>query len=137
MAEKLCGLRKKSGGGLKETVLWTNSAPTSTFAGQTVTLSSDIDNFDYIKVNYRYITSSTVEYSVLASVSELKTYSGNGTGRLAMSEVSGGGYFVYRPVTYSSNTALAIGGCGYVNGTTFTTNNGLCIPTSIVGCKFR
>lgn len=120
-----------------ETTLWTNNAPTSNFAGQTISLSSDIDNFDYIKVNYRYITSSTAEYSVLASVSELKTYSGNGAGRLAMSETTGGGYFAYRPVTYSSNTALAIGGCGYANGTTFTANNGLCIPTSIVGCKFK
>ena len=40
------------GGTLKETVLWTNGSPTASFAPQDVTLSDDIDNYDFLKIEF-------------------------------------------------------------------------------------
>lgn len=44
---------QKNRGGMSETVLWTNSSPTSNFATQNVTLSESIDNYKYIKFQIR------------------------------------------------------------------------------------
>lgn len=38
------------GGGNAPTVLWTNTAPSTTFGAQTVTLSDDVSNYDFIGV---------------------------------------------------------------------------------------
>ena len=47
---------QKNRGGMSETVLWTNSAPTSNFDTQDVTLSDDYTNYDYVKF---YVRTST------------------------------------------------------------------------------
>ena len=137
MAEKLCGLRKKSGGGLKETVLWTNNAPTSDLDAQTVTLSDDITKYKYIAVNYNYSSTNTTEqyqYQVIMPVSvfvksvypvqnyipqmQLGVYS-------SIANV--------RTVMYVSATSVRFSPANNV-GQTGTSNN-RCIPTSIVGLK--
>lgn len=38
------------GGGLTITKLWENSSPSASFAGQTITLSDDVENYDFIGV---------------------------------------------------------------------------------------
>ena len=67
MAEKLASLKKKGGGGntpaSTETVLWTNNSPTSTFANQTVTLSDNISDYDYLCFEYRSTTGSSAKTS--------------------------------------------------------------------------
>jgi len=77
MSEKLCALRKIGGGGtLKETTLWTNSAPTSNFGSQIVTISEPISNFDIIYCKYRASTSNDNTYITYWSESE---FSGGNT----------------------------------------------------------
>jgi len=63
MAEKLCELRKKGGGGGKytETVLWTNPSPNSTMARTTVTLSDDWSNYDYLKIPVKLLAADANE----------------------------------------------------------------------------
>lgn len=50
MAEKLCGLKKKGGGQLSETVLWTNPNPTDAMNEIVITTSDNISNYKYLSV---------------------------------------------------------------------------------------
>lgn len=64
------------GGSLDETTLWINPNPTSDFAQQSITLSDDIDNYDYIKIEVKGNTSSTwsaPNICILCSVEDFKT----------------------------------------------------------------
>ena len=130
MSEALCELRKKGGGGGKytETSLWTNSAPTSSFAQQEVTLSDNIDNYDFIKVNFRNSTSDSTEIGTLISASDVAKSSVY----LAFEVIVSSAAYVRRIQKTSSNS-VSITGCYRLNGTL----NTACIPTSIAGCKFR
>ena len=65
MSEKLAQLEKKGSGELKETVLWTNPSPNADYANATVTLSQSIQNFDFVKIYYKGIKTSTTERSVI------------------------------------------------------------------------
>lgn len=144
MAEKLCELKKKGGGGGSatwvETILWANPSPSSDFATQTVTLSDDINNYDYLKVSYK--NSTTYEgvndpYSVLISVSDFKTSAtGNSTRHNAFT--FGGLYAPTNTVWtrflfYDTDTTAKFGGCTQIGSTGSTNNNA--IPLQIVGIK--
>jgi hypothetical protein len=115
-----------------ETVLWENSAPTSAFSAQTITLSDDITNYDELKVIYRASTSDTDTKYVKISVDNfLKPMSG--------SFKQFGFYGAYnnaswcRVANYDSDTSIRFGdGCG-VKGTS--TNNSTVIPIKIIGIK--
>ncbi len=65
-----------SGGGLTPTTLWSNDSPTSNFptsgTTKTVTLSDDIDNYEYIKIRVRRNVTKADEYSVIYSVEDFK-----------------------------------------------------------------
>ena len=116
-----------------ETSLWTNQSPSSNFATQAVSLSNSVDNFKYIKVRCKFSTSDSAEFSTIVSVDELKTFTGNTKGRLVSGGMTGGGYPMYRNLTYTSSSSLTFGTAGYVNGTTWTTANNLIIPLEILG----
>ena len=109
MAEKLSKLRK-NGGSMSETVLWTNSSPTSNFAAQTVNLSDDITKFDYIRVYFYSSKTSHTEASVLMLVSDFVNL-GTGLNKPRFSianannEISGTGNAL-RILRYISNTSL-------------------------------
>ena len=144
MAEKLCTLRTKGGGGGSatwvETVLWANPSPTSDFATQTVTLSDDINNYDYLKVSYKNLTTSAGvndPYSVLISVSDFKTsLSGNSTRHNAFT--FGG---IYAPsntnwtrfMFYDTDTTARFGACTQIGGSQSSNSNA--VPLQIVGIK--
>ena len=144
MAEKLCTLRTKGGGGgtWVETILWANPSPTSNFAAQTVTLSDDINNYDYLKVsceNHNTITGVNDPFSALISVSDFKTsLAGNSTRHNAFNLVG-----CYAPsnsiwtrlMFYDTDTTAKFGGCMQIGGSGSTDVNA--IPLQIIGCKFR
>ena len=50
-----------SGGSATEDLLWTNPDPTVEFAAQTVTLSGDLSDYEYVKVGYGISRVDTVE----------------------------------------------------------------------------
>ena len=45
-----------------KTLLWTNSSPTSAFAGQQITLSDSLDNYSHILLQWYKNTSNTTSY---------------------------------------------------------------------------
>lgn len=125
--------------GLDEiTTLWTNSSPTSSFATQTITLSDEISDYDFIKIVWAISTSETSQYQgvyfipadTFANYLQAKNRS---VGNLGMSNTSD--YAYTRNVFYASDTSIKFGNC-YRVGTT-TQANTICIPISVIGCRFK
>ena len=139
MAEKLCTLRRRGGGGtLKETTLWTNSAPSNAFSGTTVTLIANISTYDYIAVDY-YITNALVsdenKIRVIMSVSDFKkgkTPVSNNIPTLVICTYLNNSYA--RRIYYSSETQILIGNADIVNASG-SYNNYCAIPYQIIGLK--
>lgn len=132
MAYIKCGT---NGGTLSETVLWTNSSPTSSFEGQTVTLSDDIDNYTYLKFTFIPTTSNTTdEISIIYSVDDFKKLANNssdpffrGISPYAFSQ----SVACERAFFYISNTSVS-----FAYGSTGTvTHNEALIPVSVSGLK--
>lgn len=137
MAEKLCELRKKGGGGgaeQVETVLWTNPSPSSTFAAQTVTLSESIDNFDYIAISYCQSTSYPIPSKIIYSVSDFKksiqTATNDPIVGLCVSDTSNS---YGRKAYYVNSTTIGFT-LGYRWNSAYSTNNAA-NPISIIGIK--
>jgi hypothetical protein len=91
---------------MTETTLWTNSSPTSAFVSQDVTLSQDIDNFDYLKITVRASTTTSTSIGVIISVSDFKKTVTTGQG--VSFGICGGnsGSHARRAVAYSSDTKV-------------------------------
>lgn len=126
---------EKSGGGtLKETVLWTNLAPTSSFDAQTVTLSQSIEDFQYVAVYNRVSTSNTSESYVMCTVDEFKNFTSTGTHtQMALGVRLNGDRSFARTVYYSNTTQIRFGTAYEMMATSG--NNAYVIPTKIVGLK--
>ena len=122
-------------GGFSETALWTNSAPTSNFAEQSVTLSQSFTNFDYIKINFRVSTSTSTSGAILVSKEMLQQATGNNVVKPSLCCNSGGTGYA-RSVNCSSNTSLTIAKAYKFSSTSAGTSTSVAIPTSIVGLKF-
>ena len=121
------------GGTYKETLLWTNSSSTATFAAQIVALSDNIDNYDYIGVYWYYPSNYTGEpICTFMKVSDFKkTGNANLSMALSLGFKSTAGTIGTRNTYYVSDTSIGFTDCR--TGTT-TTNNGT-IPQKIVGLK--
>ena len=106
-------------------VLWNNSNPTSSFAGQTVTLSETIENYNYYEVVFLVATN---EPRINRTGKILKTYST----RLQSSSTN----IRYRNVEVPSGTSLqfGVGNLIATYGTT-STDNTMIIPLEIIGYK--
>ena len=134
MSETLCTLRTKGGGGsgFDETVLWTNASPTSSFTAQVITLSESIDNYDFIKLEYRRTTSDATICKVLTDVSSWRNIynwidsAGNANNRMTVQmNISGSNYV--RATTCKDATSVSFGS---------SSNNSYVIPNKVIGCKF-
>lgn len=139
MSEKLCTLRTQGGGGggkQTETVLWTNSSPTSNFSAQNVTISDSVDNYDYIAITYRASGSVADMATVVTSVSDLKKSVGNNSTNHTAVEMGAefsSGTIISRMVSYVSSTSIGFS-LGYQLNAAVS-NAGWAIPTQIVGIK--
>lgn len=138
MSETLCTLRTKGGGGgrYKETSLWTNPNPSSSYSNGTVTLSDDIDNYDYIKFTYKPWTTSSQIMSSLYPLSDVKlSVSGNSTTHSVMSMIcnlTDNSNFARR-VYYASDTSITFNASYQINASNSSANTN--IPQQIIGCK--
>lgn len=103
---------------LKPVLLWTNPNPTSSFASQTITLSSN--DYDMLKVIYLYNLTSG-----LAGAQEL--YKGYGT---RISYISSGNTPVQRTLTRNSDTSFVLSS---TSGASTDDNN--IVPLYIIGYK--
>lgn len=125
---------KPSGGEvLVDTLLWTNPSPSSGSSGATITLSSSISDFDYIKLVYYYSKSDFRSYSVMVPVSEFKTQSGNNTTRSLYCglQLSNGAF--QRLFNYISDTSIEFTNAMRLNGNA--SNDSAAIPYKIYGVK--
>ena len=135
MSEKLCTLRTKGGGGGKytETSLWTNSAPTSNFAAQDITLSDSMANYKYLKFRFKVSTSNTTESSCEILVSDLnKSLGGANTPWMLIGTTDSAPSNVYtRKIQKKSDSVINID-AGLARNVV-STNNAYVIPLEILG----
>lgn len=135
MAEKLCTLRGAGGGGAKqtETVLWTNSSPTSNFADQNVTLSDSMSNYDYLKFTYKKATNNATSTSAVFSVSDVKNFADESVyGQIGGESATD--WYMSRMLWYVSDTSVKISTAWGLNRAN-SANNSYIIPLSIIGIK--
>lgn len=133
MAEKLCELKKKGGGELKETTIWTNSSPTSSFSG-TITLP-DITPYKLIKVTFRASTSNSTEYYELYAPDQLLNafYAGSGKAQIALLGFFNGNLDRYiRYLRAPSVTSISFSTCIHLGSAD---NNNYIVPIKISGLK--
>lgn len=135
MAQTLCQLKKKGGGKMAETILWTNSAPTSAQSAQDVTLSQGIDNFKYIKFVARNQTTNANSIEVIYPIANVQASSQTVNHMvIAVAGIPDSTSFIHvRRVYYKSNTVLSIENTLTLGGSgTFNDNE---IITQIIGLK--
>lgn len=137
MAEKLCTLRTKGGGGgqkYTETSLWTNPSPSSSFSAQDVTLSESMDNFKYLAFKFGYSTTAQTGDCCgveIVEVSEFKKASYPSSNSRVLYVLGGSASVSFtRNVMYTSGT-VRFGGAYQISTTT--NNNAYCIPLEILG----
>jgi hypothetical protein len=115
-----------------ETLLWENSSPTSQFTSDSLTLSDNIKNYDYLKVYWRFSTTDNTTNFIIVNVNEFLQTEVIPTDRPAIScstsETTYG-----RIVRYNSDTTVYISQCAkwWYN----TTVNTYCIPIKVTGIK--
>ena len=136
MALFRCMVKSGGGGsGLTETQLWENSSPGATagFTAKKVTLSGNIENYDYICVEYaKAYNALTTKAKVYWKVSDFQNFAlsaGSLVG--SISSMSNGPTLNSRGVRYESATEVYFG-ASYAGGSTTNTWN---IPLYIYGCK--
>lgn len=114
----------------KPDVLWTNSSPTSNFAGQTITLSKAIYNYTYYEVIYKF--SASVSNDRMKSTGRIPVNCG------AWMDISHY-YNYYRSIDIPSGTSMVFSnGVRYNTYGNSTTNNqnGYAIPYQVLGWKY-
>lgn len=127
------------GGGLTPTRLWNNTATISssyTFPSQPVTLSDDIDNYEYIKFVFRRSATLSNTTEVMYSISEFKKYStaaSNFNGAIRCYGTNSTTVTYCRGIIYTNDTTVTFGSCAQVGGTE--TINSSLIPMEIYGLK--
>ena len=127
-----------------ETTLWTNSAPTSSFAAQNVTLSDNLSNYDYFKIKFRLSTTQDTSAMVMDSVSDFLTNYSNSssTWRGTMFYTTSTVHLIRRFRNNNNGSEIrfmATMTCT-ISDHTWTDSSGnltYLIPTEIIGCKFR
>ena len=127
MAEQLCELKKKGGGAMTETVLWTNPSPTATFVQQSISLP-DLLSYKYLKFYLRDSTSDSTSWSAIFNITDMSS-----KGMPLGQALDSASKTHYRGTQTLSGTSLTIRNCYQVNGTG--TNNSLVIPIKISGLK--
>lgn len=151
------GTRKKAaagtgggggGGGMTETVLWTNAAPSATFAERNVSLSDTLANYDAVKIVWKGINTQSAtpdnwrtDASAISQIYELTNVSSrtSATGQIFMgaSAYTTATYTYVRRVWFSDPadlTSIHIGPTQRTNNAN--SNAAYNIPLLICGVKY-
>lgn len=121
---------------LASTRLWTNSSPKSNFGAQTVTLSQDMDNFDYLEIVAKEWKDKTEQQAIsyIFSIPDVKTCTSAKSimnmGIIGYAE----SYGYTRYIKYVSDTQISFS-TSYRNNNAASNNAGM-IPLYINGLKF-
>lgn len=117
--------------GLKETVLWQNSSPTTSFTEKTITVEN-ITNYKYIGIQFRQATDVSLTTTIMYTIEDFKKMT-NATNQffgLMGSVVSGSQR--YRRFNYKTDTTIFFAGAYDFGGTI---RNGTIIPVKVIGYK--
>ena len=110
-----------------QVTLWTNPSPTSSFAGQQITLNDSLENYNYIEVLYKRSANST-QYGVSGRIPKGYDFQVNMSSN----------YFYWRTVAINSNTKITFGDCRYFTSYGLnpdSTQNSTMIPYKVFGYK--
>lgn len=118
---------------ISKTTLWTNSSPSSSFSSKDVTLSQDIDNFDYIEIVGKEWTNQPSTIGYIFSVEDVKNAT-SAQNIMTMGLVCYAQAYAYaRRIYYKSGTVIHINNASRVNSES--TNNSALIPLYVNGLK--
>ena len=119
-----------------KTLLWTNSSPNNSFGKETVTLSSSMDNFSHLLIQYKSSTTSTEIYEDLFKISpyRLNNFS-DGTGVYAIGCWGADSSIISRTFRYVDSNNLRFGGAAKMNLSN-TEDFTRLIPLNIYGLNF-
>lgn len=132
MSEQLASLHKKGGGGIEAKLLWTNSAPTSSYAAQT--LAIDLSEYDGIILKCIGIYSAAQTFPNIRNTQQFIPKSFSGTLLFGTFESSGNIYISYRTVNVTNNGIVF--GSGYQRtGASIASNDTRAIPYEVWGVK--
>ena len=118
---------------MSETILWTNSAPTSNFTAQIITMSNNINNYKYVKITYRLSTTNSTEMSNICSVEDFKK-TNNAVGVPSVQTLIGafnGSATYARAFRYKTDTTAEITAAARLQSNE--TSNNVAIPLQIIG----
>lgn len=127
------------------TTLWTNSAPTSNFDAQVVTLSSSMQSYDYLIITFKASATGTSTWQVYVNVSDfVNSYYQSGgsatSGAMASGTYyNGSGSTVYtynRPFSRKSNTQISFSNCRRSTTSSAANYAQFVIPTKIEGMYY-
>lgn len=130
------GMVKSGGGGVTETVLWSNNAPTTAVGQQTVTLSDAFTNYDEIRFYVRKSKTDDSYKDLYAScpTSFSTSYSTLLFSSLGPIEADSNSYSRHLILDTSSPTSVTISTAYKMNASG--SNNDYVIPLKITGVKF-
>lgn len=123
-------------GGMTQTTLWTNSNTGTNFAGQTITLSQNMTDFDYIGIYYRGVRTSnpSIESEILVTPTNIAKSKNTANYPLAtIGGVLSSGTYIIRMVMYSAANKLLISDAKAYGSST--TNNAVAFPLYVYGYK--
>lgn len=128
-------------GKLKEYVLWENSNPASTSGiSGNVTLSDDINNYDYIAVdwnlNYTAAEANTIRGKVYYKVSDykqFKNYTGSAKCGMCSQTYNTQNTKIFRQFTYTSGTQIWFDNA-YIGTSAYAT---WLVPLHVYGCRLE
>lgn len=100
-----------SGGSATEDLLWTNPDSSVSFSPQTVTLSGDLSEYEYVKVGYRLSTtiSPATEYFAISYRYQLPTDINTSNTYVGSIGFRAGSYYYSRAYGAPSNTSIIFG----------------------------
>ena len=113
-------------------VLWTNPSPSSTFAGQNITLSSD----DYNHFEIIYSVSNYTDYDYRKSSGIIPFETGKKVQIDGIDLVDRGFVGLRRIITETSKTSFTISSNILMKSSSFSDNNIYIIPLKIIGYKY-
>lgn len=121
------------GGALSETVLWTNPSPTSSLAAGNRTITGNFSDYKYVKIEWRYSTSSQTKNNIIISIDEFKTMTSTGGTCPVVVAIRTSNTIYGRVIYYVDDTTFANGSAYPLGGTTAANAN--VIITQISGLK--
>ena len=118
---------------MSETLLWSNSKPTSNFGEQTITLNESYDNYEYLKFVFNYSTSSSTQRSLIIPKSDMILATTSSSMRYCSPACVDSTSYTRRFGSLTSHSQIKFWNATLINGGG--SSGALAIPIAIYGLK--